>query len=281
MSGVVLGIAGVGMIGGSIAAAARARGVSSRIIGFGRSADRLRAARNLGLIDDFSTGEELYQQVNFFVSCLPVNCIAESVDRASRLMPVGSIATDAGSTKQQICDMTGSFPSQNTTFIGSHPLAGSEKNGFEHADAELFEGRVCVITPEETAPPEAIAKVVEFWSALGCRVVSLAAGEHDRILARTSHVPHVAAAVVAGGVDASDLPFASGGFRDATRIAAGDPALWTSILLSNQEAVSAGLDGFIKRCEQFRQAVRDGDAEALERLLSEAKKRRDAFEESE
>lgn len=280
MSGLVLGIAGVGLIGGSIAAAARDRGVSSRIIGFGRSGQRLRAARDQGLIDEFSTGEELYQQVNFFVSCLPIDGIAESVGRAGRLMPAGSIATDAGSTKRQLCETIGPSPSRNTTYIGSHPLAGSEKNGFEYADASLFEGRVCVITPAGIEPPEAITKVAEFWSALGSRVITLAAEEHDRILARTSHVPHVAAAVVAGGLDGSDLPFASGGFRDATRIAAGDPALWTSILLSNQDAVGAGLDGIIERCEQFRQALRDGDSELLNSLLSEAKKQRDAFDES-
>ena len=276
--GVVLGIAGVGLIGGSIAAAAR--GVSSRIIGFGRSLERLRTAREAGLIDEFSVDYELCREVDLFISCLPVDRIAESVRTASALMPPGSIATDAGSTKQSICTAIGVAPSPMTTFIGSHPLAGSEKQGFEHADAHLFERRVCVITPTGAEPPETVGRLADFWASLGSRVVSLSAVEHDRILARTSHMPHIAAAAVAGGVEESDLPFASGGFRDTTRIAGGDPSLWAAILLANEEAVGAALDAVIERCGRFREAVRQGDAKLLRTLLTDAKMRRDAFDES-
>ena len=274
----VLGIAGVGLIGGSIAAAARARMVCSRIIGFGRSAERLRTAQRAGLIDDFSTDYELCRDVDFFVSCLPVDRIAESVRAAGARMSPGSVLTDAGSTKRGLCEGIGVSPSPGTTFVGSHPLAGSERQGFEHADANLFDGRVCVITPSGAESPEAVTRVAEFWAKLGSRVVSLSAAEHDKILARTSHTPHIAAAALASIARGDDLPLAAGGFRDTTRIAAGDPALWTSILLANRAAVEATLDLFLRQCEMFREALQDDDANRLQALLADAKSRRDAFD---
>ena len=275
----VLGIAGVGLIGGSIAAAARARRVCSRVIGFGRSTERLRAAQEIGLIDEFSTDYELCREVDFFVSCLPVDRIAESVRSASATMPPSSILTDAGSTKRELCEEIGDSPSPGTTFVGSHPLAGSERQGFEHADANLFDGRVCVITPSGAEPPEAVTRIAEFWTKLGSRVVSLSAAEHDTILSRTSHTPHIAVAALASLLREGELPLAAGGFRDTTRIAAGDPALWTSILLANRAAVEATLENFLQQCEMFRDALRDDDADRLQALLSNAKARRDAFDE--
>jgi prephenate dehydrogenase len=192
-------------------------------------------------------------------------------------MKPGSVATDAGSVKGAICADIGESPSPGVTFVGSHPLAGSEKQGFEHADADLFAGRTCVLTPTGREDAEAVEAVEEFWRALGCRVVRMPAGEHDRVLARTSHLPHVAAAAVAAGLRDGEERFAAGGFRDVTRIAGGDPELWAGILVANREAVCEELSAFGERCRAFAAAVSAGDVGELRRLLSDAKVRREAF----
>lgn len=278
VTAMMLGIAGVGLIGGSIAAAARSRGIASRIIGFGRSEQRLAAAVEAGLIDAFSTDYAACAEVELFVSCLPVDRIVESVRQASTFMPPGSIATDAGSTKSAICEQLKGITRPDVTFVGSHPLAGSEQQGFEHADAGLFEGRLCVLTPSGREPAGVVQRLAAFWEGLGCRTVSQSPEEHDKILARTSHVPHVAASAVARLIQSGDLPFAAGGFRDTTRIAAGDPDLWTSILRANRHAIALELGRVIQSCEAFRDALQRGDYESIRRLLAEGKEIRDQFD---
>ena len=278
VNSLVLGIAGVGLIGGSIAAAARSRGIASRIIGFGRSEQRLAMARARGLIDAFSTDYAACADVELFICCLPVDRIVDSVREASIHMPVESIATDAGSTKAAICEELGSLVAPGVAFVGSHPLAGSEQQGFEHADANLFAGRLCVLTPSGLEPDGVVERLAAFWEGLGCRTVSQSPEEHDKILARTSHVPHVAAAAVARLAQSDDLPFAAGGFRDTTRIAAGDPDLWTSIFEANRQAIGLELSRVIQSCEAFREALEQEDYETIRRLLAEAKEVRDQFD---
>jgi len=272
-----LGIDGVGLIGGSIAAAAKARSVCRRIVGFGRSAARLEAAQAAGLIDEFSLDNRSTAQVDLYVCCLPVDQIADAIRRAAAHMRSGSIVTDAGSVKGNLCESIGTEPAPGVRFVGSHPLAGSEKQGFEHADPELFVGKTCVITPEVGTDQTAVARVTEFWQALGSRVVSLSPAEHDRILARTSHMPHVVAAAVATALGPDDVPFAASGFRDATRIAAGDPQLWTSILYENRVAVASELVAVIERCHQLVSALESGHVAQIEHLLAEGKRCRDAI----
>lgn len=274
----VLGIAGVGLIGGSIAAAAKSRGIFSQVIGFGRSSDRLEAAKRTGLIDDFSTGIGVTcRDVDLFISCLPVDRIVESVRGAAKHMRPGTVATDGGSVKQAICDAVGTEPSPGVTFIGSHPLAGSERSGFENADAELFTDRICVITPRGGEPDAALSRVTQFWRNLGSEVVTLEPKAHDAILARTSHLPHIAAAAVASGLDGSSSRFAASGFRDTTRVAAGDPGIWVSILLANRDEVTDALAEFIARCEAYRKALGAGDSASLYAMLRHAKDHREAF----
>lgn len=276
-----LGIAGVGLIGGSIAAAVKARGTFGRVIGFGRSVDRLEAAKRAGLIDDFDVGYERHGgRLDLFVSCLPVDRIAGSIREAASRMPRGSLATDAGSVKRPLCEAVGVEPAAGVTFVGSHPLAGSERQGFEHADAGLFLGRTCVLTPCGSEPAGAVDRVAEFWRSIGGEVTFLPPDEHDAILARTSHLPHVAAAAVAAGMADGHVRFAAGGFRDTTRIASGDPDLWTGILLANRDAVCDALGEFVGRCEAIRRSLDRRDADSLREMLAEAKARRERFAET-
>lgn len=270
-----LGIDGVGLIGGSIAAAAKARSLCRRVIGFGRSAERLEAARAAGLIDECSLDGKAAAQVDLHVCCLPVDRIADAVRRAAARVRRGAVITDAGSVKSSICDAIGPEPASGVSFVGSHPLAGSEKQGFEHADAQLFDAKTCVVTPDAGSDAAAVSRVTQFWQQLGSRVVSLTPAEHDRILARTSHMPHAVAAAVAAALSSDDVQFAATGFRDATRIAGGDPRLWTSIMLANRVAVAAELKSVVDRCHELVTALEAADASHIEWLLAEGKRCRD------
>lgn len=273
-----IGILGVGLIGGSIAAALKARGYSGKIIGFGRNADRLQSARTGGLIEEFSTEPEpLVKQISFLVVCTPVDRIVEDVRRFAELSRPGTVITDAGSVKGEICWKLSDYASREVSFVGSHPLAGSEKNGFEHAQSDLFEDRVCFMTPDSGAKPRDLRRVEEFWSFLGMRIHTLDPSEHDRLMSVTSHTPHLIAAAIALLLEERDRPFTGTGFQDTTRIAAGDPALWRAILVQNRQEVSRTLKRFSEIIAILSQAIEYGDQQTLEHLLEMAKNNRDSL----
>lgn len=277
-----LGVVGVGLIGGSIAAALRSRGFRGRVVGVGRSLQRLQAARDRGLIDEATTDlAETARRCRFLVFCTPVDRIVAGVRAAAAHAQPGTLCTDAGSVKGPICEALSCGLPPGITFIGSHPLAGSEQQGCEHADASLFAGRVCVVTPTETTPAHELERLRAFWEFLGARVIELAAEQHDRLVAVTSHLPHVAAAAVARVLPEEGRGLTATGFRDTTRIASGDPALWTGILLHNAEPVLAALSALADCLEEFRRALASRDAAALESALRIAKTNRDALNRAE
>ena len=266
---------GVGLIGGSIAAALKRIHPETTVIGIGRHQARLEAARDAGLLDVVATEMSAARDCRLVIVCTPVDRIVDDVRAAAAQLASGALVTDAGSVKARICAELGSALPDGVHFVGSHPLAGSEKNGWEHSDADLFRDRVCVVTPAAATPDEACRTVESFWRGLGMRVLRMSSEDHDRALATTSHVPHVAAAAVAAQLKQEWLDLAATGFRDTTRIAAGDPDLWSAILLANREPVGAGLANLIDRLDEFRTAIADGDAARLKHLLSEAKALRD------
>lgn len=274
-------IVGVGLIGGSIAAALKARGLCERVLGVGRTAERLQKAKDAGLIDAFQTSiEDAAAESDLLVFCTPVDRIADGVREAAAHCRTGTIITDAGSIKGAICrELTGRIPA-DVAFVGSHPLAGSEKNGFEHADAELFEGRVCVVTPTDGIPAEATRFVAGFWESLGMTVIEKSPDEHDRLLALTSHMPHIVVPALATLLDEASSAFAASGFRDTTRIAGSDPALWTAIAEANAECILQALDAFDGALQQFRAAVTERDWPRLQNLLQTAKTNRALLDES-
>ncbi len=270
-------IVGVGLIGGSIAAARKKRGFGGRIIGVGRNRARLETARNTGLIDQVTTHlADAAQQADLMIFCTPVDLIAEGVKAAAPHCRRYTLLTDAGSVKQTICQKICGFLPQGVTFIGSHPLAGSEKNGFEYADPDLFDGRVCVVTPDEST--DALSRLTVFWQSLGLCVVEMSASDHDKALARTSHVPHVVAAALASSLSESNRLLASSGFADTTRIASGDPDLWVAILLANADEVVRGIEAHCQTLDEFRESIANRDATALKKLLQLAKTKRDGWE---
>ena len=268
-------IAGVGLIGGSIAAALRTRGYAGKIIGLGRSASRLQAAIDAGIIDSAATHpNECSQQPALYVYCTPVNHIVDGIQAAAESAAAGSIFTDAGSVKESICKPLAHLP-KGLQFVGSHPLAGSEKTGFEHADAQLFENRVCVVTPGESSSTDALTDIGNFWESIGCNVVRLTPVEHDRHLAVTSHLPHVIAAALAGLLTDENQLFAATGFRDTTRVASGDPNLWTAIVQANPTAILDAIEATEQRLAALKLAIKESDAAKIRTWLQQAKDARD------
>jgi prephenate dehydrogenase len=272
-------IVGVGLIGGSIGLAVKSRGVARRIVGVGRDEPTLSRAVAAGAIDsmttDLSTG---VRTADLVVVCTPVDRIVEVVRFASQEAPARSVITDVGSTKGNIVrGLAGTRPAGWAPFVGSHPLAGSEKKGAAHARADLFLDRLVVVTPLTEADQEAASVVDLFWEALGARVVRMRADEHDEAVATTSHLPHAIASGLAGITPGEWLSLTAGGYRDGTRVAVADPDLWAAIFLANQDAMLRAIDRFGERLAEFRQLLAVGDRQSVERWLSEGKRVRDAL----
>lgn len=274
-----LTIVGVGLIGGSIGLAAKARGLAKRVVGVGRDDRTLARAAAGGAIDSFTTAiPDGVATADFVVVCTPVDRVAADVLAAVRGAPPRAVVTDAGSTKGNVVrELAGALPAGGAHFVGSHPLAGSEKKGAAFAKADLFADRVVVVTPTADTDPEAASVVDLFWLSLGARVVRMDPFEHDTALAFTSHLPHAAASGLAGATPPGWLTLTAGGFRDTTRIAAGDPDLWAAIFAANRDAVLAAVDAFTGRMAEFREALAAGDREKLAKWLGDGKRVRDAL----
>lgn len=273
-----LAIVGVGLIGGSVGLAAKARTATRHVVGIGRNPETLAKAKTLGTIDEFTTDLAAgVHAADIVVFCSPVDMIARQAIEAARNAKPGALFTDAGSTKANIVrDLEAQLPGQ-VRFVGAHPLAGSERQGAENARADLFDGRVCVLTPTARTDVAAIERVSLFWQALGCMMKRLTPEEHDLALATTSHLPHFVAALLAQQLPEKWRAFAATGFRDTTRIAAGDPALWAAIANENALSLAHTLDQFGKRVTELREAIVNQDTETLTHVLTEAKKVRDAL----
>lgn len=269
-------VVGVGLIGGSIAKALKSRGLVRKITGLGRNADRLRAAKNSGLIDAVATSATELEQFSLAVVCTPVDRIADDVRSLQAVAASSALITDAGSVKARICRELSLHQPGTATFIGSHPMAGSEQGGWEHANSELFEGRICAITPVTPSEP-AVLSIEKFWSAIGMQTIRLNPEQHDRCVALTSHLPHATAAAVAALLTPEAWPLAATGFRDTTRVASGDPSLWTSILIENRQAVSNHLRDLIGLLSQFATSLDSKNTTEIEVLLSKGKTARDEW----
>ena len=273
-----LTIVGVGLIGGSIGLAAKRRQVAERVFGAGRRQASLDQALAQGAIDesflDLATAVRLAEVVVF---CAPVDRIAEQIIGAAPHCASGALLTDAGSTKAEIVKTVEGRLPHGLSFVGSHPLAGSEKRGPEHADADLFQNRLTVVTQTPATDPSALARTAAFWQALGSYVEVMDPEKHDQALALTSHLPHLVAAALAGILSPELHGLTASGFRDTTRIAAGDPSLWTGVFAQNRLAVLESLKQLEDRLSQFRGALMDRNWPALGDLLAQAKKVRDAL----
>ena len=271
-----LAIVGVGLLGGSVAKAARSGGLARRIIGVGRDPERLRPALDDGTLDlavtDLDAG---VREADVILLAAPVLAIEGLLERVWRAASAGALVTDVGSTKRNIVRAAERLAATRPlAFVGSHPLAGSEQAGYRVARADLFRGATVIVTPTEKTELTALKKTTELWEALGARVTSLDPEAHDRTVAAISHLPHlIACALVdgAGRIESAALELAARGFRDTTRIAAGDPDMWTEIFLANRDALMAGVDAFREALADLQRVIAAGGADALRAELARIK----------
>ena len=270
-------IVGVGMIGGSIGKALRGRRLATRVIGIGRSQAGLDAARRAAAVTDTSTDIAAAADADLVVVAAGVAAIPALLDAIDAVVKPGTLITDAGSTKGSIvAAWERRRSSRRGRFVGAHPLAGSHRRGAAAAAADLFAGRVTVVTPAPKTPPADAEEAGGFWAALGSTVFMMPPREHDKLLAATSHAPHVVAAAIAAATPAVARQFTAGGWRDTTRIAAGDPELWADILLDNAAQVAPALRRITATQEKLLAAIASGDRRRLVTLLTKAKEDRDA-----
>jgi len=273
-----IAIVGVGLIGGSIGMAVRQRNVAKTVIGIGRRQTSLRVARRVGAgthtTIDLGKG---VSEADLVVVCTPPGDIVEHVRQAAAHCPEATLITDVAGVKHSIVSALDAGLARGCRFLGSHPLAGGEKSGPATASADLFEGRVAILTPTKNTRAEDYDLIEAFWQSLGSVVVKMTPEEHDAALAVTSHLPHAAAAALAATVPETYFRLGGPGLLDSTRVAAGDPVLWRQIFSLNRDNLLTALERFGTKLSALHAALRDGDQEAVERLLVQAKKSRDAL----
>jgi prephenate dehydrogenase len=270
-------VVGVGLLGGSLALAVRKRGLAARVVGADRCPEALRQALSAGLIDEAAELPAAVAGADLVVFCAPVDQIAPLALQAAPHCRPGALLTDVGSTKAGIVRaLAGQLP-ESVTFVGSHPIAGSEKQGPEYAWGDLFEGRVVVLAPEDGAAPAA-GRLADFWRALGARPVTMSPEEHDRALALTSHLPHLLSSALAGVLPPEWRALTGSGFRDVTRLALGGPGVWGPIFRANAANVLEALARLEGQLAELRLALARPDG-PLDRLLAEARQAREALAE--
>ncbi len=272
-------IVGVGLIGGSIGLAIRVRGLADRVIGIGRDEARLAEGVRLGAIDEGTTQlRRGVEDAEVVVVCTPVTRIADDVLTAADAGPPDVLITDAGSTKRRIVEAVERDARARETFVGGHPIAGSERKGVEHAVADLFESRACILTPTGATPVDRLDRARRFWQSLGCRLIEISPAQHDDALALTSHLPHAVAAALAGTIPLEALPMAAGAYRDCTRVAGSDASLWAGIFLENRLPTLQAIGRFRERLTELESALNDGDAEAIVAWWNSARALRTHFD---
>jgi len=263
-------IIGLGLLGGSIGLAIRARAREITTTGYDRSAEVRAEAAARGLVGAVhDTPETAVADADLVILCVPVGAMEEAARAIAPGLKPGAIISDVGSSKQAVAEaLARALPGH--TIIPAHPVAGTEQSGPQAGFATLFAGRWCIITPPEGADPAALDALSAFWAALGSKVELMDAAHHDLVLAVTSHIPHLIAYTIVG--TASDLEdvtesevikYSAGGFRDFTRIAASDPVMWRDVFLTNRTAVLEMLGRFTEDLTALQRAIRSGDGDTL------------------
>ncbi len=268
-------VVGMGLLGGSLARAARERGLAGRVVGLSRRREVAAEAVALGVTDEAHVDPRLAALgADLGVLCTPVPAMAASLRAIAPHLAANAIVTDVGSVKGPVVDLLPGLLPRGASFVGSHPMAGSHHTGLRHSRADLFEGAVCVVTPTASTPQQAVERVVGFWRALGAEVALRDPAAHDAEVAWVSHAPHALAFAFAHAL-ASAPPaageLAGAGFRDFTRIAASDPELWSEILVANRKSLSGPLAHVASRLAELAASLEAGDADAIHRFLATAR----------
>jgi prephenate dehydrogenase len=277
----VLTIIAPGLLGASVAQAARRHGAFDRIKIWARRSETRIALKQVDWCDEVAdTPSAAVNEANIVVVCTPVDQIVALIQAVCDDLSSNAVVTDVGSVKGEICRFASSALKNGAQFVGSHPMAGSEKSGMEHASADLFMNRPCFVTPLEETPAESVDQVVAFWTQIGAEVVTLSPDRHDEIVAHISHLPHLAASALCSLLarhDPSWRQYAGAGLRDTTRVAGGSPSLWLEILFENRDEVIRALASFQDELQAFNAALSNHNMLQLKALLERGKDYRDQF----
>ncbi len=272
-------ILGPGLLGSSLGRAVKAYGLAGAVSVWARRPESRVAAEAEPWCDAVSADPaEAAAGADLVVVCTPVTSILPLLERAASGIAAGALVTDVGSTKSLICRHGRALMPTAAHFIGSHPMAGSEKTGMAHGRAELFDGAACLVTPLPEDPEPEVERLLRFWAALGMRVRTVSPERHDEIVANISHLPHLLASALCAHLadnDADWREFGGNGLRDTTRVAAGDPGLWREIVSHNREEILRALQAFENQLEHLRSLIANQQDSQLEALLAKGKTYRD------
>jgi len=278
-------IIGVGLIGGSVALAARRAGLAQHIVGAGRPGETLDDALKLGVIDAAASPADAVKDADLVLLAIPVGQMPEVMASIAPHLPAHAIVTDAGSTKGDvIAAARANMGLRLPRFVPAHPIAGAEKSGVQAAKVELFDNKNVVLTPLPENDADAVTKSEAFWRGCGANVTAMTQETHDQIFAAISHLPHVLAFAlveeIARRPNADQLfGFAAGGFRDFSRIAGSSPEMWRDICLANHDAMLNELDAYIQRLASIRQLIDTNDGKQLANVFDHARTARTAWAE--
>ena len=273
-----ISIVGLGLMGASLAMALRKRGYAGRLVAYARKPETRAEALARGIVDAaFDDPDEAVKDASLLVLCAPIRACADFAADIAPLLRPGALVTDVGSTKGWICrQMAGILPPG--VFVGSHPIAGSEKQGLQAASADLYEKALTVVASHLDVPEEAAERVAELWKSAGARVCRMEPEDHDRLLARTSHLPHVAAAALAKAIGRDSAEkvgtFCGTGFYDSTRVASGSIEMWHDILMTNAPAVAEELRAFKAEVERVYDDLQAGRFDDVAKFLERAREAR-------
>jgi cyclohexadieny/prephenate dehydrogenase len=266
-----IALIGFGLIGGSIARAARLQGLAEEIVTTARSEKTRARVAELGIVDHVvKTNVEAVKDADLVILCIPVGACGPAAQEVAPHLKPGAIVSDVGSVKSAVVkDMAPHLP-KTVHFVPAHPVAGTEHSGPDSGFPELFIDRWCILTPPEGTDTSAVERLRAFWAAMGAKVEVMTPEHHDLVLAITSHLPHLIAYTIVGTADelaqvtsSEVIKFSAGGFRDFTRIAASDPTMWRDVFLANKDAVMEMLGTFNEDLAKLTRAIRRGDGEAL------------------
>lgn len=274
-----ISLLGVGLLGGSIGLAVKSTLNNCKVIGYGHRPQTLAEALSRGAIDEAAaTPQQAAQGSDLVILCTPVGLFGEILTKIGPTLAAEAIITDVGSTKRSVVALAEKHLANPSRFVGSHPIAGSEKRGVQAARADLFRNALCLTTPTGTTDPSALEAVEEFWRILGMRVSRLTPADHDKLLADVSHLPHALAAALVAMQTERSLPLCGKGFLDLTRIAAGDGALWRDIFLDNRDNMADGIARLQTELTGLKRLLETGDEQAIKAWLDAAAARRKGME---
>ena len=272
-----LGLIGCGLMGGSFALALKKAGLVKRVVGYSKSPSTTERARLMGVIDIEAPSALLaVSGADIVLVAVPVSATEATFKAIKHLVTPNMLIMDVGSTKRDVIDAGRRGLREHIgSFVPAHPIAGKELSGVEHADPDLYAGRQVILTPIERTLTTQLQKAVDVWTAMGCRVLKMSPEQHDAAFAAVSHLPHLIAFALMNTITSQPqgkdyLSLAGPGFRDFTRIAAGDPKIWRDIMVSNREELLAQSKIFQRTLQAMELMISSGNADALEGLIEQA-----------